>query len=270
MNHQIKKLLSFHVSGRFAHFKKFYTNASSLSYFIPPRTVIIGMVSSILGFGRDTYYEIFHPNKFKISVSVTYGSEIKKQIQSMNYLHFKYHSILCGGKGGGKNVHTQCKLELLTPVNKNIDYTIYIAAIDKESLDIIDILYNKIFAQDFGFGIYLGQRQFRGYAGTIKLYTPDEILFFENETFTDTVCLQKNGDPDMNNENNSDIQIVVDQMPIHMESKKSSKKNKDKQTAGRAIHRVDRVMYEKSGNRIFGQFKNCYRIDEKNVTFYEG
>ncbi|KPA09783.1 CRISPR-associated protein Cas5 domain protein, partial [Candidatus Magnetomorum sp. HK-1] len=40
----ILKILSFRLNGRFAHFRKFYTNSSSLSYFVPPRTAIIGML----------------------------------------------------------------------------------------------------------------------------------------------------------------------------------------------------------------------------------
>ncbi|MCB5267201.1 MAG: CRISPR-associated protein Cas5, partial [Candidatus Cloacimonetes bacterium] len=41
-------ILELRLSGNLAHFRKFYTNASSLSYTIPPRTAICGLVASIL------------------------------------------------------------------------------------------------------------------------------------------------------------------------------------------------------------------------------
>jgi CRISPR-associated protein Cas5h len=90
----IIKLLSFEIRGRFAHFRKFYTNSSSLSYFIPPRTTIIGMLGAILQYDRDSYYDIFNENDFRISVAVTSNVKIKKQMQCMNYLHHKSYKDL--------------------------------------------------------------------------------------------------------------------------------------------------------------------------------
>ena len=90
MNHPIEKIIMFKLSGKFAHFRKFYTNASSLSYLIPPRTVIIGLIASILKIPRDEYYDIFNEDNLKVSVCIPKNLEIRKQTQSLNYLHNKY------------------------------------------------------------------------------------------------------------------------------------------------------------------------------------
>ena len=115
MNQNILKLLSFRVSGQFAHFRKFYTNASSLSYMIPPRTVIIGMLASVLRYERDSYYEVFCPDKFRLSAAVTPGTQIKKKMQSLNYLHpdyFKFLEIF--------NKVTNIHLEIIDPSDLEI------------------------------------------------------------------------------------------------------------------------------------------------------
>lgn len=62
------KFLVFDLKGKFAHFRKFYTNSSSLSYLVPPRTVIEGMVAAILGFERDSYYDMFSAENLLVAV----------------------------------------------------------------------------------------------------------------------------------------------------------------------------------------------------------
>ena len=48
------KIIVFDIKGKFAHFRKFYTNSSSLTYGIPPRTAICGILAAILGLERDS------------------------------------------------------------------------------------------------------------------------------------------------------------------------------------------------------------------------
>ncbi|MBC7076121.1 MAG: CRISPR-associated protein Cas5, partial [Syntrophomonadaceae bacterium] len=62
------KVLIFDIKGRFAHFRKIYTNSSSLSYTLPPRTTVMGMIAAILGRERDTYYEEFNSQNMDIAV----------------------------------------------------------------------------------------------------------------------------------------------------------------------------------------------------------
>jgi len=265
MNTEISKVLSFRLSGRFAHFRKFYTNASSLSYLIPPRTVIVGMLASVLEYGRDSYYDVFAPERFGISVSVTPGTIIRKQMQSMNYLHDSYYKILAGGSGKPKGFHSQCKLELLMPEKDRISYALYAGARDEDGLKILGEAESKIRRGELGFGIYLGQRQFRAEVGELQIF--ENVSFAEKSDHLDSLCLQENAEPDMTK--NAETHIVIDQMPIHMR-KETQGKNKAGADPGRVLHSVKRVMYEKSGKRIFGNFRNCYRIGEKTISFYEG
>ncbi|ETR68462.1 MAG: CRISPR-associated protein Cas5, Hmari subtype [Candidatus Magnetoglobus multicellularis str. Araruama] len=207
---RILKLLSFRIRGRFAHFRKFYTNSSSLSYYIPPRTAIIGMLGAILQYERDCYYDIFNEDDFRISVAVTSNVNIKKQMQCMNYLHNDSYKLLVKGKGADQ--HSQCRLELLmTDTLSPIDYTVYIGATNDASLKKLMDIENKLRNDDLGLGVYLGQRQFKAEILHVRMY--DHISYLASANHVDTICIQDFAHPDMTL--NNDRHIVVDRMPIH-------------------------------------------------------
>ncbi len=235
---------------------------------IPPRTAVIGMLGSVLQYPRDSYYDDFDPENFRISVSVYPETIIKKQMQSINYLHDSYYTFLKNiffkeksktqekDKSKKLNMHSQCKLELLIPRSGFIAYTIYLGCTDKKSLEKVSLIESKIKERDFGFGVYLGQRQFR--ADIDDLHVFGNVSFLESSEYTDTLCLQEHTELDTSQ--NIDNHIVIDQMPIHMQKEKQ----------GRSPHTVKRVLHEKFGKRIFGKFKNCYQADQHIISFYEG
>jgi CRISPR-associated protein Cas5h len=126
------KILSFHLKGKMAHFRRYYSNSSALSYTIPPRTTIIGIVAGMLGYPRDSYYEAFSKDQCKVAVSVR--APIKKQIQKLNLLMVKSPNDL----NGYQEFHSQTATELVLPQNiRNgfIDYQIWLAHRDPSVID---------------------------------------------------------------------------------------------------------------------------------------
>lgn len=81
------RLLIFDLKGPIAHFRKFYTSSSSLSYSFPPRTTLTGLIAGILGRERDSYYEEFGCNNCKVGLSIR--KPIRKIMQTVNYLRTK-------------------------------------------------------------------------------------------------------------------------------------------------------------------------------------
>jgi CRISPR-associated protein Cas5h len=256
MNRNILKILKFNIYGKFAHFRKFYTNSSSLSYLVPPRTVITGMLASIMECERDSYYDLFSPEKIKISVAISPGTAITKQMQSMNYLHPEYYKLL--SKGKGKNIHSQCKLELLLAREGRIGYTIYVGAITEDSVKFIDEIEKKLLEGNLGYGVYLGQRQFIAKVDNVQSYEMNKNHFMESSDYIDSICLKENISS-ISGESN-DVHMVIDQMPVQMISKQK----------GRELQTVKRVLFEQSGKKISGLFNNCYKVGEKIISFYEG
>lgn len=142
-------LLIVKVKGKFAHFRKFYTNSSSLSYSVPPRTVLSGMLGAILGYERDSYYDIF--SKEKLNIAVKKDKNIRKIMQTLNYIKAT----------SPKNIlqpseHTQIPFEILTGDN-DVEYTVYINHTDKSILDELEL---RIKSHRYVFAPYLGAAPF--------------------------------------------------------------------------------------------------------------
>ncbi len=61
------ELINFRLSGRFAHFLRAEASASALSYPVPPRTVIQGILGAILGLSKDEPQVALEPAYIAIS-----------------------------------------------------------------------------------------------------------------------------------------------------------------------------------------------------------
>ncbi len=124
-------LLIFDIVGKTAHFRKYYTNSSSLSYYFPPRTSISGLIAGIIGMKRDTYYKIFASDKTRIAISIK--TPLRKIIQTINYVWAENSNELNLSKGQ----HTQVPLEIVLPVSfeNNICYRIFFSHSNQEILN---------------------------------------------------------------------------------------------------------------------------------------
>jgi CRISPR-associated protein Cas5h len=142
-------LLILKVKGKFAHFRKFYTNSSSLSYSIPSRTTIIGLVAAVLGYERDSYYELF--SKDKLNISVKKDSCIRKVMQSVNYIRATSPKNIFQPKD-----HTQIPVEILTG-DDGVEYTIYISCADKNLMDELEY---RVKDNKYVYSPYLGAAPF--------------------------------------------------------------------------------------------------------------
>ncbi|MFX0548656.1 type I-B CRISPR-associated protein Cas5b [Hathewaya histolytica] len=121
------KIIVFDMEGKFAHFRKYYTNSSSLTYSAPPRTTIEGLIGAILGYERDSYYEKLNQDNLKIGVRII--SNNRRIMQSINYLKVTSQGQLIDPKE-----HTQIPFEILTSDN-NVRFRIYVALRDTKVLN---------------------------------------------------------------------------------------------------------------------------------------
>lgn len=112
------KILAFDVWADYAHFRKFYTTTSPLTFSVPPRTALCGLISAIVGLSKheNKYLEYFSMEEAKIGVRII--KPIAKTMIAQNLIHTKNAS------GPGMNVikqRTQIRFEFL----KNPKYRIY-------------------------------------------------------------------------------------------------------------------------------------------------
>ncbi len=120
------KCLIFDIWSDYGHFRKFYTTSSPLTFSIPPRTTICGIVAAIIGLDREEYLKYFTKEEANIAVKI--NAPINKTRISYNLINTKTAKMYSKIKD-----RTQVTFELL----KNPSYRIYISHKD-------EIIYNKI------------------------------------------------------------------------------------------------------------------------------
>jgi CRISPR-associated protein Cas5h len=232
----IKKVLVFNIKGKAAHFKKYYSNKSSLTYKIPTRTVLMGMVASILKYPRDSYYDVFSPEKAKLGVRIEKGGST--HFECMNYLK----------SGGG---HTQVRLQLLLPKEDTLVYTVFFT---HEDIELVEKLAKKLKNSKLGYGLFLGQRQFRAtvdYKHVINKVKVKKNYIGELTTLTYKKNIKK---IDINN----NIDLTIDNMPASFKKVKK----------GRKPQKMIEVCYEENGENINGKFKEVIELNTEPISFY--
>ena len=65
---QVDQVLVFDIWGEYAHFRKYYTTTSPLSYSLPTRTALTGLIGAITGFKKDEYLKHFTKDQAFIAV----------------------------------------------------------------------------------------------------------------------------------------------------------------------------------------------------------
>lgn len=180
------KIISFHLRGKMAHFRKVYSNSSALSYTIPPRTTIIGIIAGLLGRHRDEYYEEFALDRCHVAVASC--SSIKKNMQKLNLLMVKKANDF----NGSAEYHSQTATEFIIPQSIRdgfIDYKIWLHHKDKYIMKEIEKT------------MVAGSGGYRSYGISIGLGTAFNLGWLEN-------CTTVEGE-EINEENDKPILSVI-------------------------------------------------------------
>jgi CRISPR-associated protein Cas5h len=162
----------FDLIGPFAHFRKYYTNSSSLSYAFPPRTVLMGMVAAILGWERDSYYEKLGLNEARFAVVIEVP--VRRLIQTVNYIRTKEEDLARLRKLGVMK-GTQVPLELLLPgdTSSSLCFRVYFAHRDE---NVTRELRERLAAGRSCYPLYLGLSEFIAQAHLVYYGPPDEVI----------------------------------------------------------------------------------------------
>lgn len=114
------KCLVFDVWGDFAHYRKFYTTSSPLTFSFPPRTAVAGMIAAILGIDKNEYLKYFTKDKADIAIKIM--KPVKKSRISYNLIDTKTAKMMSKIQN-----RTQVTFEVL----KDCGYRIYFTHKDK-------------------------------------------------------------------------------------------------------------------------------------------
>ncbi|HIP42774.1 MAG TPA: type I-B CRISPR-associated protein Cas5 [Aquifex aeolicus] len=246
------KVLVFDLTGEFAHFRAIYTNSSSISYGFPPRTTLMGIVAAILGYERDSYYDILSPEKALFSVSVL--SPVRKFMQTINYVKTKE------GFGSFKNaVNTYLKrkletypnpIELIFSPDSVLRYRIYFHS--KE--EVYDKLKDRLENGKSFFSIYLGITEFLAdveYVEELEVKPPMKdkgIRSVIPEAYFDRIDFSKN------------LSLIIENMPFHFEMEGNYRK----------VKKVKRFIYERDAREIpLRNYEGVISVNGENIIWME-
>jgi len=158
--------LRFDIVGPMAHFRKFYSNSSSLSYSVPPRTVLMGIVAAVLGYDLDVYCEKLSVQQARIGVALQ-GS-VRSIMQTVNYLATDENDW------HGVKQRTQIPVELVLPPRGRtcLRYRVYFQHYDDA---LTERLYNQLMRREYCYPISLGLAGCLAWAEEPHLYKLDEV-----------------------------------------------------------------------------------------------
>jgi len=244
-NNHPYKIIIFDIMGRNAHFRKFYTNSSSLSYLVPPRTVIAGLIAGLLGLPserftndeKETYYEKFNSEKCFIAVSLK--TPIRKMMQTVNYYNLKIQN---------NSLRYQIPLEILTAQDEEeLRYRIYFSFIQNEDKTKFEKGIEFIKNNRFVYPPYLGLSEF---IASINFIDEGIISSIEQPEELHSIC-KLDYIKDFNVEN--EVKYLTERMPTGFTNKRNPLSPAD-------------YLIEVNGKPIYATYKKdalLYKIEYK-------
>lgn len=180
------EILSFKISGKMAHFRKYYANNTAFTFSIPPRTTLMGIVAAAMGLPKDSFYEDLASEKIHFGIRVL--SPLKKSFHRLNFLSVKSIGDFSKNWSSdlrGENGRIQTPFEIVSGWNMakdQVEYQIFISAneLGKESFEKIK---NHFLNSDPVFNITLGIANFNATISNVQLFKKDDITELEDKDF---------------------------------------------------------------------------------------
>lgn len=201
------EIIQFDISGKFAHFRKYYANNTALTYSLPPRTTVMGILAAILGRSRDSYYEEFSSDKILIGIAIK--TPIKKNFHRLNFLSIKslgdfkksFESDFRGMAGNS----IQTPFEVVTGLDLQKDdvcYRIFVAC-HTTGKETFQALKGALLDSNQVFAVTLGTANFNAFINRVVCYEDVQVTekqadkeFFEfdsavNSDLVDEISFEK-------------------------------------------------------------------------------
>ncbi|BAI81693.1 CRISPR-associated protein Cas5 (plasmid) [Deferribacter desulfuricans SSM1] len=229
------KVLVFDIWGDYAHYRKFYTTSSPLTFSCPTPTAVYGMLGAILGTKGYKHLEIFNYSTTKLGIQIL--KPITKVRMSTNYVLAKEINDLWYLKD-----RTPIQVEYL----KNPSFRLFIHINNNE---IFTNLINKIQNKLLYYTVSLGT------ANLIANYKYIGVFKAEHINHTDTI---KTIIPLENIENIKAVsgkKYFKETLPVDMSTDRQVKLYKE-------------ILMELNGAALEGEFKECYKLDNGDIISF--
>lgn len=178
------EILSFKVTGKMAHFRKYFANNTAFSFSIPPRTTLMGMVAAAMGLPRDSYYEDFASEKINFGIRVL--QPLKKSFHRLNFLSVKSIGDMSKNWSSdlrGENGRIQTPFEIVTGwdmAKDEVCYQIFVSGTDE---DVFRKIKHHLLTLEPVFNVTLGIANFNARILDVHLFTDDKVSEKKEEGF---------------------------------------------------------------------------------------
>jgi CRISPR-associated protein Cas5h len=144
------RMVVFDISGYMAHFRRFYSSVTPLTYHFPPRNTVMGILACMLGFDKDSYYETFSRDKCRIAVALR--TPVRRVMLPTNYLDTD-QITLQKLRGIGNRVPTRMEYLLAVPPSEYVSYRIFVT---HEGQFLLNQLARRLTDRRFAYPVSLG------------------------------------------------------------------------------------------------------------------
>ncbi len=249
-----KEILIFDISSEYGHFRKYNTTTSPLTYSIPTRTAIAGMLGAILGMEREVSDGVFPEgvipvqeffSKQNADIAVQIINPVKKENVAINLINTKtsFYDLTKAGR-------TQIEFELL----KDLKFRIYFNL--ENNTEVFNELADRIQAKKHHFSPYLGLAQFTAVIEFVdktkaKLVNNHGKEFIEIHSAVNLAKIEDENPVEFD----YSAMYSANNMPIEMNGK-------------REVQEYSEVLIEKNGQPIKAKVENFYKIENYgNIVF---
>lgn len=181
------EVLCFKISGKLAHFRKYYANNTAFSFSIPPRTTLMGIVAATMGWERDSYYEKLASEDIHFGVRVL--SPLKKSFHRLNFLSIKKlgdlsKKLSSDFRGEGGRIQTPFEVVSGWDLPKDeVAYQIFITP-TADGKDVFEEIKNHFVNSHPVFNITLGVANFGAYISDVVLCDAVIDAGFNSENYS--------------------------------------------------------------------------------------
>ena len=242
-----KKILIFDISSEYGHFRKYNTTTSPLTYSIPTRTAIAGVLGAIAGIEReitDGVYpkgvtpvqELFSKKNADIAIQII--NPVKKENVGMNLINTKksFYDLTKAGR-------TQIEFELL----RDSKYRIFFSM--ENDIELFDEITERIKDKKHHFSPYLGLGQF---TATIEYINTKEAVLCENRNRESVEIITA-----------VNLSLLKEEEPVDFDysAMYSSNNMPMEMNRNREVQEYSEVLIEKNGNTIKAKPAKYYYIE---------
>jgi CRISPR-associated protein Cas5h len=237
--------LIFDIFGDYAHFKKFYTTSSPLTFSFPPPPTVKGILGAISGIDKSKYLDTFSSEQCYIAIRII--SPVEKTRMGINLINTK-GSFWQPVKRGTHEARTQIRTEFL----KKPAYRIYFTHKDQNLMNYIQNmlqLHKTVYTVSLGLSELLADFK---YCGSFSANVVDST---DNPTDITTIIplslIDKNG---ITFEEGK--KYFKERIPVDM-------------TQDRVVKRYENTLMEITGKTIKAKLKNYWQTENGEcITFF--